>query len=232
MNIQSQLKEYLLSQGASDVGFAKLDNADAPFPYCVSVCVRLSAAIIDEITDKPTHTYFNHYRSVNFLIDQLLLKAGLFLQKRGYDYITVAASQSINKDGWNYNGRFSHKEAARKAGLGSIGKNSLFIHKDFGPQVRLGTLFTDCEFTSPEEIYGCLCGECHLCVDACPAKAITGKAWSESTSREEMFLPERCSEYMKREFKGIGRGAVCGICIKVCPKRNFAEKSEKENSAY
>lgn len=219
MGIQEELREYLLSQGASDVGFAEIEDSDMPFPYCVSVCVRLSSAIIDEITDAPTHTYFNHYRTVNALIDQLLLKAGLFLQKRGWDYITVAASQSINKDGWNYKGRFSHKEAARRSGLGSIGKSSVFIHRDFGPEVRLGTLFTNCPFTPPEHIDECLCGDCHVCVDACPAKAITGKAWTEGTPREEMFYPERCSEYMKREFKNIGRGAVCGICIKVCPKR-------------
>ncbi len=219
MTIQEELKNYLLNEGASDVGFSKIENSGTGFPYCVSVCVRLSHQIIEEITDRPTHTYFNHYRSVNFLIDSLLLKAGLFLQKRGYDYITVAASQSINKDGWNYSGRFSHKEAARKAGLGSIGKNSLFIHRDFGPEVRLGTLFTNCEFTVPEKAEECLCGECRLCVDACPAKAITGKSWTEDTKREDMFYPERCSEYMKNEFKNIGRGAVCGICIKVCPKR-------------
>lgn len=221
MTIQEELKGYLLNEGASDVGFAEIKDANAPFPYCVSICVRLSHAIIEEITDKPTHTYFNHYRSVNFLIDQLLLKAGLFLQKKGYNYITVAASQSINEDGWNYMGRFSHKEAARKAGLGSIGKNSLFIHKDFGPEVRLGTLFTDCEFDVPEKVDECLCGDCHICVDACPAKAITGNVWTESTERNDMFYPERCSEYMKNSFKNIGRGAVCGICIKMCPKRNI-----------
>lgn len=220
MEIQNELKEYLLSQGASDVGFAKIDDSDTGLGYAVSIVVRLSPAIVDEITDEPTHTYFNHYRSVNALIDQLLLKAGLFLQKHGYRYITVAASQSVNKDGWNYRGRYSHKEAARLAGLGSIGKNSMFFHKDFGCSVRLGTLFTDCEFELPREIMTCSCGECHLCRDACPANAISGKRWEVGVPREEMFDPEKCSNFMKQKFKHIGRGAVCGICMKVCPKRN------------
>lgn len=220
MEIQNELKEYLLSQGASDVGFAKIDDSDTGLGYSVSIVVRLSPAIVDEITDEPTHTYFNHYRSVNALIDQLLLKAGLFLQKHGYRYITIAASQSVNKDGWNYRGRYSHKEAARLAGLGSIGKNSMFFHKDFGCSVRLGTLFTDCEFELPQEIMTCCCGECHLCRDACPANAISGKRWAVGVPREEMFDPEKCSNFMKQKFKHIGRGAVCGICMKVCPKRN------------
>lgn len=217
MNIQEELKEYLLSQGASDVGFARTEDNDCNLKNAVSIVVRLSDEIIDEIDGEPTHTYFNHYRTVNALIDRLLLKAGLFLQSRGYRYITVAASQSINKDGWNYKGRYSHKKAARLAGIGSIGKNSMFIHKDYGTAVRLGTLFTDCEFVCGEPLKESLCKNCDLCVNACPAKAITGAEWNESRTREEMFYPERCSNYMKQNFKHIGRGAVCGICIKVCP---------------
>ncbi|MDD6022092.1 MAG: 4Fe-4S double cluster binding domain-containing protein [Oscillospiraceae bacterium] len=220
MKLQEELKKYLIDNGASDVGFAKINDSDTGLGYAVSVVVRLSAAIVDEITDEPTHTYFNHYRSVNALIDQLLLKAGLFLQCRGYRYITVAASQSINKDGWNYKGRYSHKEAARLAGLGSIGKNSMFIHKDFGCSVRLGTLFTDCVFETPEKTMTCVCGECRRCVEACPAGAISGKSWEPGVKREEMFDPEKCSNFMKQNFKHIGRGAVCGICMKVCPKRS------------
>lgn len=220
MKLQDELKEYLILQGASDVGFAKVDDSDTPFGYAVSIVVRLSQAIVDEITNEPTHTYFNHYRSVNALIDNLLLKAGLFLQSHGYKYITVAASQSINKDGWNYKGRYSHKEAARLAGLGSIGKNSMFFHKEYGCTVRLGTLMTDCEFETPEEIMTCVCGECTLCAQACPAKAISGKTWDVGTKREKIFDPEKCSNYMKQHFKHIGRGAVCGICMRVCPRRN------------
>ncbi len=217
MDIRDEIRTYLLSQGASDVGFTPVSDGIGSLRYAVSVAVRLSPAIIDEIDGEPTHTYFNHYRSVNFLIDQLLLKCGLFLQQRGYRYITVAASQSINRDGWNYNGRYSHKQAARLAGLGSIGKNSLFIHKDFGPDVRLGTVFTDCPFPEAEKQPDCVCGSCDLCFKACPAGAISGKSWSEGVTREEMFNPEKCSAYMKKHFQHIGRGAVCGICIKVCP---------------
>ena len=97
MSVQSELRVFLLEKGVSDVGFFA-DEA-APLPYGVSIVVRLSEAIIREIDDEPTHTYFNHYRSVNAFIDSMLLQTGLFLQRRGYRYITVAASQSINKDG-------------------------------------------------------------------------------------------------------------------------------------
>lgn len=218
MRFQDELKDYLLSQGASDVGFCKIDDGDfGECRYGISIVVRLSESIVDEIGTEPTHTYFNHYRSVNAFIDSLLLKAGLFLQKNGYRYITVAASQSINKDGWNYKGRYSHKKAATLSGLGTIGKSSMFLHKDYGARVRLGTLVTDCEFDVSDVVQHDLCNGCDKCVKACPSGAITGNMWIEGCDREYMFDPEKCSNHMKTHFKHIGRGAVCGICMKVCP---------------
>lgn len=216
LSLQKELKTLLLSEGVSDVGFSYLGNADTgELQNAVSIVVKLSDAIIDEITLEPTPTYFNHYRTVNAFIDRCLLKAGLFLESKGYKYITVAASQSM--PGTPFNGRFSHKEAARKAGLGVIGKNSLFLHKEYGARVRLGTIITDCPVERDCEIVNDICKGCNLCVKACPSGAILGADWHEGVKREEIFSPQICSDYMKKAYHHIGRGVVCGICMKVCP---------------
>jgi len=217
LSIQKELKALLLSKGVSDVGFSYLGNADSgELQNGISIVVKLSDAIIDEIDEEPTPTYFNHYRTVNAFIDRCFLEAGLFLESKGYKYITVAASQSM--PGTPYNGRYSHKEAARKAGLGTIGKNSLFLHKKYGARVRLGTILTDCPVERDCEMPENICNGCDLCVKACPSGAILGGEWREGVKREEIFSAAVCSEYMKKNFHHIGRGVVCGICMKVCPK--------------
>ena len=214
--LEKEIKEMLLSKGVSDVGFAKLDDSDTgELKYAISIVVRLSNAIIDEISEAPTATYFNHYRHVNAFIDRCLLETGLFLQSRGYRYITVASSQSM--PGTPYNGRYPHKTVACKAGLGGIGKNCLFLHKEWGPRVRLGTIFTDCPFEEVKELPPNPCLNCDACKNACPSGAILGVSFKEGIKREDTFSASVCSDYMKKAYQKIGRGVVCGRCINVCP---------------
>ena len=112
-------------------------------PSDVSIVIHLSDAIVEQIDEEPTYTYFHHYRTVNTHIDSLALKAGFILQSAGYKFVPVPASQSV---GGTF-GMFSHKYAASLSGLGSIGKSGLFISDKFGPRVRLGTILTDAPFS-------------------------------------------------------------------------------------
>lgn len=48
--------------------------------------------------------------------------------------------------------------------------------------------------------------------------AIKNVAYCEGMRREDIFDARACSDYMKDKFKSIGRGAVCGVCMRVCPK--------------
>lgn len=216
--LQSLLENFLKENGAGDVGFCKIDiENEFGLDYAVSYTIPLSDAIIDGIDGAPTHTYFHHYRSVNTLIDNNSLKAGRILASAGYRYVPIPASQSVN----GLQGIFSHKYAAVMSGLGTIGKSGLFISESgAGPRVRLGTILTDCPFETKEVKPECKCGGCRVCVKACPAMAITGELWRPGEDRSVIVDAKACSDYMKEHFKDIGRGAVCGVCMAVCQRRD------------
>ena len=211
-SLSQQLRTYLVNLGAADVGFSRVSDGPDGLMNAVTIVARLSDAIVEEITDQPTYTYFHHYRTINTFLDQLAQQAGIFLQRHGYRYITVAASQSIPAAGSPYAGRYSHKKCAVLAGLGAIGKSNLFLHRTLGPRVRLATVFTDlaCDGVRQAPLAPfSLCGGCRMCIEACPANAISFS--------QPRFTPQLCSDYMKQNFRMIGRGAVCGVCMRVCP---------------
>lgn len=229
-DFHKEVEAFVLNLGASFAGVSDVEHVLPEnlkkYRFAVTFGVRLSDAIIDEIEDKPTYTYFNHYRSVNAMIDQISLRIVLMLTQNGYNAYSVAASQSIPISPVPYSGMFPHKTGAVLAGLGWIGKNGLFIHKDFGPRVRLGTVLTDYDFECENVLVQSKCSDCNLCVKACPAFALTGNQWEIGMERENIVDARACSEYMKQKFMNIGRGSVCGICIRVCPQKYKEHRSK------
>lgn len=213
--LKDKIKNFLTENGAGDVGFFNCEKEN-PFDakYGVSFVMPLSNRIVDTIKDAPTHTYFHHYRTMNTHIDRIALNAGFILQKAGFDYVPVPASQSV---GGTF-GIFSHKYGAVLSGLGYVGKSGLFVSEKFGPRVRLGTILTNAPLAKKNDIKECACGECRICANACPAMAIKGEMWVAGAERDDIIDAAACSEYMKKKFQHIGRGAVCGICMSICPK--------------
>ncbi len=217
----NQIKEFALAQGAWEVGFSEI-NPPEEYPglnHAVSIVVKLSDSVVNSITNQPTYTYFHHYRAVNALVDQITLKIGIMLEKNGAHYVCVPASQSLGRE---YRGLLSHKLAAVRAGLGNIGRNALFLSTKYGPRVRLGTVLTDMDLSAgfvaaPAENP---CTDCMLCVQACPAMALSGEGFDLAQPEKTLVDAAACSKYMKEKFQLIGRGSVCGICMRICPIRS------------
>lgn len=224
MNNQQEIEKMILESGVAKVGFCQLkDVLPEEFKHLksgISIAIRLSDQVISDIDleNGPTHTYFHHYRTVNAFIDQVSFKITNQLQQWGYLSMAIPASQSINDKGWHYRALFQHRTAATRAGTGWIGKSACLVTEEFGPRVRLGTILTNMKFNYDTPITTSQCGNCNLCMTSCPAKALKGGTWTAGMEREAFIDPEKCSNHMKSQYKHIGRGAVCGICIKACPK--------------
>jgi epoxyqueuosine reductase QueG len=222
MNQTNDLKQKIKEWGASKVGFGYVEDVLPEnlkhLKTGISIAIRLSDEIISQIEDLPTHTYFHHYRTVNAFIDQVTLKIALKLQNMGYLAMPIPASQSVNIDGKKYRGIFQHRTAATRAGIGWIGKNACLVTDEFGPRVRLGTVLTNMKVDYDEPITGSKCGDCKKCVETCPSLALRGGLWVPEMKREELVDARACSMHMHNHYQHIGRGVVCGLCIRVCPR--------------
>jgi epoxyqueuosine reductase len=116
-------------------------------------------------------------------------------------------------------GPVMEKVWAARAGLGYVGRNGCFITSSFGSYVVLACLILDAEVDAyaagPEPDR---CGNCTLCVAACPTDALdgegrvdAGRCLSYQTIENHGLVPEALREAMD----GLAFG--CDVCQEVCP---------------
>lgn len=114
-------------------------------------------------------------------------------------------------------GALSDRAVAERAGIGWVGKNCSIITPEFGSWVYLGELITDLPFP-PDTPLGDDCGDCTLCLEACPADAFAGPRqldakrclsyWTQSKD----IIPEEFRVPLGNRLYG------CDTCQQVCPK--------------
>ena len=106
---------------------------------------------------------------------------------------------------------------AQRAGIGWLGKHTNVITQEFGSWLFLGEIILnlELEYDSPATDH---CGECTLCIEACPTQAIAEPYVVDSN---------RCISYLTIEHRGeiaqelgeeLNRWIYgCDICQDVCP---------------
>lgn len=188
-------KEFALSGRLLE----KLDKA-------ISLGLRLSAGILEEINCQPTRLYFYHYKTANALLDQLTFKVSNSIQKKGYLSVPIPASQIVN---WQkQSAHLSHKKIAHLAGLGWIGRNNLLVNKGYGSQFRLSTILTDMplKLDKPAKQN---CAVCFNCLKACPAQAIK----NEPSGFDYIKCFDKLKEFQKQRLVDQ---YICGACVNAC----------------
>ncbi|WNR45012.1 tRNA epoxyqueuosine(34) reductase QueG [Paenibacillus roseipurpureus] len=114
-------------------------------------------------------------------------------------------------------GALVDRAVAERAGIGWSAKNCAVITPEWGSWVYLGEMITNIPFQSDISIKD-QCGDCTICIDACPTGALVGPGQLNS-SRCISFITQT-KGYVEDEFKlKIGNRLYgCDTCQIVCPK--------------
>ncbi len=114
-------------------------------------------------------------------------------------------------------GALADRAVAERAGIGFSGKNCSIITPEFGSWVYLGDMITDLPLP-PDTPVEEGCGDCTICIDACPTGALVGPG---------QLNAQRCISYVT-QTKGVveeelmrkigNRLYGCDTCQIVCPK--------------
>lgn len=203
---------FLQAQGVEAWGVAANDPRLplAPgLPRALSMLMRIDAGVLRGMRHGPTEDYRDEYLRLNLSLDTATASLAELLRDHGHEAVAVPATGS-ESDGF-----FPHKTAATTAGLGWIGKTALFVSPDFGPSVRLATVFTDLDLPVGEPITEGRCGACRACLDACPAGCGRDVDWRAGMPRDELFDASACRHHMTRYAEVEPQ--ICGICIAACP---------------
>jgi epoxyqueuosine reductase len=143
---------------------------------------------------------------------ELREKLEMLGRRIGGDYrVLVDANQHVDR------------EAAARSGVGFYGKNTMLITRRHGSWVVLGTLVTDVEL-EPTPPLGLDCGECTLCIDACPTDALATAGTLDATrclsywSQAPAPVPVEYREELGAQVYG------CDICQDVCPWNRGIER--------
>ena len=146
----------------------------------------------------PRYTWTDAYAELRAKLDELGRRIG------GRYLVLVDANEHVDREG------------AARAGVGFYGKNTMLITQRHGSWVVLGTLVTEAEIgtTPPLDLD---CGDCRLCIDACPTGALDTPGVLDSTkclsywTQAPRAIPESYREEIQDQVYG------CDICQDVCP---------------
>ncbi len=118
------------------------------------------------------------------------------------------------------------RAAAVRAGIAFYGKNTMAITHRHGSWVVLGVLVTDVELEAspPLELD---CGQCRLCIDACPTGALDEPGTLDSTKCLSYWsqAPASIPEAYRAEMGEMVYG--CDICQEMCPWNRGVEKRRR-----
>lgn len=112
---------------------------------------------------------------------------------------------------------------AKRAGLGWTGKNACLINKEKGSFFFIGTIITSLELDYDELYDKDYCGNCTLCLNACPNKAIISPGVIDANKCISYLTIEHKGDFSDKEKTHLQDWIFgCDICQDICPWNRFS----------
>lgn len=217
--MEEKIKNILLNLGADACGIAGVEKfKDAPegfrptdlYSDCKSVVVFLLHLPKGLTKVSPRILYLNANNQSLAELDRIGLGACNAMEALGATAVPVpcdAPYEYWDSERLEGRGLLSMRHAAVLAGLGSMGKNTLVINKEFGNLISIGALLTNLVLKSDPPAERLCRKGCRICLNSCPQKALDG-----ITANQKL-----CRPYA---YSTNGRGfdvCNCNRCRVLCP---------------
>lgn len=240
--------DFAKDQGADIVGFASPETWDqqdevppdfrpkAIWSPTETVMVMGIYMLLPIVETTPSRYHTELYQTCNRELDSLGFRlarylngqgcASVFMPRDGYGSADILAQRPLAP--------FSHVYAAKYAGLGTVGLSHCLLTPEFGPRVRLVSVFTSLKLPTDPMLEEDLCLRCLACAQCCPVEALK--------PREDRLLAEydKIACIQRHQYLTKRLSYPCGTCIKVCPvgedrnlyrSRGYRPKYRKEREA-
>ena len=177
------VKDFARKQDVDMVGVTSVEalekvwtrkKADSVLPGARSVVVfgmMMPAGAIESPSDRVTtahgHTMYEELSRVSYQIARFLERGG-----SRSSAVPTHIPIEMSRETKGLVGEISFKHAALAAGLGVGGKSCLLLTPEWGPRIRLSAVVTEAVLEPDSMLKDDYCGDCHLCIDACPTGAI------------------------------------------------------------
>ncbi len=225
VRLQQAVASRARQLGVSVVGFAPVERwaeygevpeayrPDSIWPQARTVVTFGVPMLLPIIDSTPSINYQELYNTANRLLDDVGYRLSVWLTDRGHP------SFFLPRDGYGslevllqkpFAG-FSHVMSAKYAGLGTIGLSHNIITPEYGPRLRLASLFTTAEIPGAPVRTEDYCNGCRVCERLCPVNALE--------HRDDVLIGNYDKAACTRHHITL-RGEKhwpCGICVKVCP---------------
>lgn len=242
-----KIDAYLSGQKMDVAGVADTKGWDSPLAECnpldiLKGCKRI--IVFGKEIPHPVYAarrhaidlYANVAQNYYHTMDAAAIEIATMLTREGHPSIPLGPYLPILMREGKYWGMVSLKHAAVRAGLGTMGRNTLLANEKFGNRLRLGGVLTTAELPAGKPLEKSLCkDECRACVEVCPVQALDGhggidqyKCLKKCTAHPLLstaFLSQwfRRSKAMNKNFQlvtetlGARYTYSCFACLVSCP---------------